>query len=72
MSIITIDKVNLITPWSTDLEKLIGSQLVTKYLAIYGIKKSIISFTSARQLSLSSARSSQSLSSHPTSWRSTL
>jgi len=44
ISAITIDKVNLITPWSTVLEKLIVSQLVTKYPAIYGTQKFITSF----------------------------
>jgi hypothetical protein len=42
--IITIDKVNLITPWRTVLEKLIVSQLVTKYPAIYGTQRFITSF----------------------------
>ena len=40
------------TPWSRVLlRKLIGSQLVKKFLAFYGTRKFITAFTSARQLS---------------------
>jgi len=43
----------LITPWGRVLlEKLTGSQLVKKFPAFYGNRKFIITFTSARHLSL--------------------
>jgi len=54
-----------ITPWSRVLKKLTGSQLFKKFPEFYGTRKSITVFTSARHLSLSSARSIQSMpSSH--------
>ena len=60
----------LLTPWSTVLlEKLTGSQLVKKLLAFYGSRKFSTAFTSTRHLSLSWARSIQSMPLHPTSWR---
>ena len=60
-------------PRSTVLiEKRTGSQLVKKFPAFYGTRRFITAFTSARYLSLSWASSIQSISSHPTSWRSTL
>ena len=63
----------LLTPWSRVLpEKLTGSQLVKKFPAFYGTRRFITAFTSARHLSLSWARSIQSMPSHPTSWRSIL
>ena len=44
----------LLTPWSRILlEKLIGVQLVKKFLAFYGTRRFITAFTSARHLSLS-------------------
>ena len=43
----------LLTPWSRVLEKLTGSQQVKKFPAIYGIRRFITAFTSARHLSLS-------------------
>ena len=43
-----------------------------KFPAFYGTQRFITAFTSARHLSLSWATSIQSISSHPTSWRSTL
>jgi len=44
----------LLTPLSRALlEKLTGSQLVTKFPAIYGIRRFITAFTSVRHLSLS-------------------
>ena len=44
----------LLTPWITvRLEKLIGSQLVKKFPAFYGIRRFTAAFTSARHLSLS-------------------
>ena len=50
-----------LTPWSTVLlEKLTGPQLVKKFPAFYGTRRFITSFTNARHLSLSSARSIQS------------
>jgi hypothetical protein len=43
----------LLTPWSRVLlEKLTGSQLVTKFPAFYGTLRSITAFTSARHLCL--------------------
>ena len=64
---------NQITPWRRVLlEKLTGSQLVKKFPAFYGTRKFITAFTSARHLSLSWARSTQSIPPHPTSWRSIL
>jgi len=43
----------LLIPWNRVLlEKLTGSQLVKKFLAFYGIRTFITSFTSARHLSL--------------------
>ena len=61
----------LLTPRSTVLlEKLIGFQLVKKFPALYGIRRFITAFTSDRSLSLSWACSIQSISPHPTSWRS--
>ena len=53
------------------LEKLTGSQLIKKFPAFYGTRRFIIAFTSARHLSLSWARSIQSMPppTHPTSWR---
>ena len=54
------------------LEKPTGSQLVKKFPAFYGARRFITAFTSARRLSLSWARSIQSMPSHPTSWRSSL
>ena len=60
----------LLTPWSTVLlEKLTGVQ-VKKFPALYGTRKFITAFTSARHLSLSWASSIQSIPLHPTSWRS--
>ena len=50
------------TPWSRVLlEKLTGPQLVKKFPAFYGTRKFITAFTSARHLSLSWARSIQSV-----------
>jgi hypothetical protein len=64
---------HLLTPWSrVILEKLIGSQLVKKFHTFYGTRRFITAFTSVRHLSLSWARSVQSMSPHTTSWRSTL
>ena len=49
------------------LEKLTGSQLVKKFPAFYGAQRFITAFTSARHLSLSWARSIQSMPPHPAS-----
>jgi len=52
----------LLTPWSRVLlEKLTGSQLVKEFPAYYGTRRFITAFTSARHLSLSPARSIQSM-----------
>jgi hypothetical protein len=47
-------------------------QLVKKFLRFYGTRRSITAFTSVRHLSLSWARSIQSIPSHPNSWRAIL
>ena len=61
----------LLTPWyRVLLEKLTGLQLVQKFSAFHGTRRFITSFTSIRQLSLSWARSIQSIYPHPTSWSS--
>jgi hypothetical protein len=58
----------LISPWSSVLlEKLTGFQLVEKFSAIYGTRKFIAAFTSARHLSLSWASLIQSIPAHSTS-----
>ena len=63
----------LLTPCSTVLlQKLTGSQLVKKFFTFYGTWRFITAFTSAHHLSLSWARSIQSIPPHPTSWRSIL
>jgi hypothetical protein len=54
------------------LQKLTGSQLVKKFPAFYTTRSSINAYTSARQLSLSWARSIQSIPPYPTSWGSIL
>jgi hypothetical protein len=60
----------LLTPWSrVFLEKLTGFQLVNKFPAFCGTWRFITAFTSARHLSLSWARSIQSMSPHPSSLR---
>jgi len=43
----------LLSPCSRVLEKLIGFQLVKKFLAFYGTRKFINAFTNVRHLSLS-------------------
>jgi len=63
----------LLTSWSRVLlEKLIGSNLVKKLPTFYGTRRFVTAFTSARHLSLSWARSIQSMLPHSTSWRSIL
>ena len=54
------------------LEKLTGSQLVKKFPTFYGTRRFITAFTSARYLSVSSARSIQSIPPHLPYWRSIL
>jgi hypothetical protein len=61
----------LLTPWSRILfEKLTSSQLNKIFPAFYGNGRCITAFTSARHLSLFWARSIQSMTPNPTSWRS--
>ena len=63
----------LFTPWSRVLlEKLTDSQLLKKFTAFCGTRRFITAFTNARHLSLSWARSIQSIPSHSTSWSSIL
>jgi hypothetical protein len=54
------------------LEKLTGFQLVKKFPAFYGTWRFITAFTSARHMSLSLARSIQSMPPDSNSWRSIL
>ena len=54
------------------LEKLTGSQLLKKFPAFYGNRRFITAFTRFRHLSLSWARSIQSIPLHRISWRSIL
>jgi len=73
-SIIYISRNNMnlheLTPWSRVLlEKLIGSWLVKKLSTFYRTQQFITAFTTAHHLSLSWARSIQSMPPHPTSWR---
>ena len=64
---------SLLTARGTVLrEKLKHFQLDKTFLAFYGTRRSITAFTSARQLSLSWATSIQSITPHPTFWRSFL
>ena len=73
MPLLTYLLTYLLTPWSRVLlEKLTGSQLLKKFPAFYGTRTFITAFTSTRHLSLSWASSIQSISPHPTSWRSIL
>jgi len=61
----------MLIPWSRALlEKITGSRLFKKFPAFYGTRRFITAFTSASHLSLSWARSIQSMPPHPTSWRS--
>ena len=63
----------ILTPWTRVLlENLTGSQLVKKFSAFYWTWRFITTFTSAIHLSLSGASSIQSMTPHPTSWRSIL
>jgi hypothetical protein len=62
----------LLTPCSTVLEKLTSLQLVNIFPACNGTWRFITTFTSFCHLSLSWARSIQSIPPHPTFWKSTL
>ena len=63
----------LLTPRSRVLlEKLPGFQLLKKFPAFYATRRFITTLTSVRHLSLSWASSNQSVTQHPTSWRSVL
>jgi hypothetical protein len=67
------NSIYLFTPWSRVLrEKLTGFAASQEIPAFYGTRKFITVLTSARQLSLSWARSIQSPQPLPTSWRSIL
>jgi len=64
---------NLLTPWSRVLlEKLTVSQIVKKFPAFYGTRGFITALTSSHYLPLFWAISIQSITPHPTSWRSIL
>jgi hypothetical protein len=52
---------NLLTPWSRDLKKLTGPQLLNKFPAFYGTRRFITAFTTTRHLSLPWARTIQSM-----------
>ena len=60
------------TPRSRVLDKLTGSQLVVKFPAFYEIRRFITAFKRCRHLSLSWARSVQSMPPYPNSWTSIL
>ena len=63
----------LLTPWSRVLlEKLTGSAASQEMPSIFGTRRFLAVFTSARHLSLSWANSIQSPQPPPTSWRSIL
>ena len=63
----------LLTPCSRVLlEKLTGSVAIQEILIVFGTRRFLIVFTSARHLSLSWANSIQSPQPPPTSWRSIL
>jgi len=62
-----------LTPCSTVLlEKLTGLQLFKKFPAFYGNRRFITALISTHHMSLSWACSIQSITPHPTSWRSIL
>ena len=68
-----VSYIYLLTPWCRVLlEKLTGLQLVKKFPAFHGTRRSITALTSVRHLSLSWANQVQSAYPHPTSWRSIL
>jgi len=59
----------LLTPWSRVLEKVTGFQPAKKFPTFYGTWRFINAFTTARHTALSWATSTQSMTSHHTSWR---
>ena len=64
---------HLLTPWCRVLlEKLTGLQLVKKFPAFHGTRRSITALTTVHHLSLSWASPIQSIYPHPTYWRSIL
>ena len=72
-SLLTYLLTYLLNPWiRVLLGKLTGSQQVKKLPAFYGTRRFITAFTRARHLSLSSSSPIQSMSPHPTTWRSIL
>jgi len=63
----------LTSSWSKVLlEKLNGSQPVKKFPVFYGTRRFVTAFTNVRHLSLYWASSIQSITPHPTFWRSIL
>ena len=63
----------LLAPWCRVLlEKLTGLHLVKKLRAFHGSRRFITALTSVRHLSLPWTSSIQSITPHPTSWRSIL
>ena len=63
----------LLTPWCRGLlEKLTGLQLVKKFPAFHGTRRSITALTSVRHLSLSWASPIQDIYRNSTSWKSIL
>ena len=69
----TANRAYLLTPWSRVLlEKLTGLQLLKKFPTFHGTQRFITALTSVCHLSLSWASPIQSISPHPTSWRSIL
>jgi len=58
-------KYYLLNPWIRVLEKPTGSQLFKKFPTFYGTRRFITAFTSARHLTLSAARSIQSVTPTP-------
>ena len=70
---IGITLTRFITPCSTVLLEIkTGSQSVKRFPAFYGTRRFITSFTITHHLSLSLASSIQTITPHPTSWRSIL
>jgi hypothetical protein len=68
-NLLTDCQTNKQTPWSRVLpEKLTGPQLVKYFPAFYGTRRYITAFTRPRHLSISWARSIQSVPPYPTSW----
>jgi hypothetical protein len=73
LSLVLLHHTYSLTPWSTVLlQKLTGSKPIKKFPAFYGTRRFITAFTAGRHLSLSWASSIQSITPHPTSWKSIL